>query len=219
MSDVLKPGGAFPIGTTVGAYLGHHPKGSQPGVAAATTAAVQSDGSLTFTGLTAGQEYTASASLSSTWPTVYFTSGEDVPDGSLVTEGDLEEHTVSTAQIEDDAVTAAKVAVDTLAATDIAANAIAASELADNAVDKAAVGDDAVGQAELDLTIVSVTVLAGASTGTATVVASSQVVGFRSTGNQDQFIDNIAISGTTLTVTLAANATANNTFDIAVLEP
>ena len=36
---------------------------------------------------------------------------------------------------------------------------------------------------------------------------------------EDQYVDNIAISSTTLTVTLAANATANNTFVVTVLEP
>lgn len=38
-------------------------------------------------------------------------------------------------------------------------------------------------------------------------------------GNQDQFVDNVAISGTTLTVTLATNATATNTYKVTVWEP
>ena len=75
--------------------------------------------------------------------------------------------------------------------------------LAANAVNNAAMADDAIKQAELDYEQVSVTVSAAASTGTATVTASSIVIGWRATGNQDQFIDNISISGTTLTVTLA----------------
>ena len=90
--------------------------------------------------------------------------------------------------------------------------------LAANAVNNAAMADDAIKQAELDYEQVSVTVSAAASTGTATVTASSIVIGWRATGNQDQFIDNISISGTTLTVTLAANATADNTFQITLLK-
>lgn len=65
----------------------------------------------------------------------------------------------------------------------------------------------------------TVNVSAGASSGTATVVAGSQVVGIYPAGNQDQFVDNVAISGTTLTITLAANATAINNFKVTVLAP
>ncbi|WP_425005759.1 hypothetical protein [Mycolicibacterium sp. S3B2] len=65
----------------------------------------------------------------------------------------------------------------------------------------------------------TVTVTAGQSSGTATVVAGSVVVGFYPSGNQDQFVDNVAIGGTTLTVTLAANATANDTYKVTVVEP
>src|SRR3990167_333409 len=73
---------------------------------------------------------------------------------------------------------------------------------------------DSVAQAELDYEQVSVTVSAGSSSGTATVTSGSTIFGWRVTGNQDQFIDNMAVSGTTLTVTLAANATADNTFSV-----
>ena len=82
----------------------------------------------------------------------------------------------------------------------------------------ATIAADSVAQAELDTEIVAVTVSAGAATGTGTVTASSIVIGWRATGNQDQFIDNIAISGTTLTITLAANATADNTFSVILLK-
>lgn len=65
----------------------------------------------------------------------------------------------------------------------------------------------------------TVTVALGAPSGTATVVAGSTIIGHYPAGNQDQLIDNIAISATTLTVTLAANATAANTINVTVLEP
>ena len=77
---------------------------------------------------------------------------------------------------------------------------------------------DSVGQTEWNYETANVTVSAGNPSGTATVTSGSIVIGWRATGNQDQFIDNISISGTTLTVTLAANATADNTFQIILLK-
>lgn len=65
----------------------------------------------------------------------------------------------------------------------------------------------------------TVTVNAAAASGTATVVSGSTILGIYPAGNQDQFVDNVAISTTTLTVTLAANATATNTYKVVVLEP
>ena len=94
----------------------------------------------------------------------------------------------------------------------------AASMFGSGVVDQAAIGANAVGQSEWKYEQVSVTVSAGNPSGTATVTSGSIVVGWRATGNQDQFIDNISVSGTTLTVTLAANATADNTFQITLLK-
>lgn len=65
----------------------------------------------------------------------------------------------------------------------------------------------------------TVTVNTSATSGTATVKAGSVVLGIYPAGNQDQFVDNVAISGTTLTVTLASGATAANTYKVTVLEP
>ena len=77
---------------------------------------------------------------------------------------------------------------------------------------------DAVGDAELNTEIKEVTVTAGGSTGTATVTAGNVILGYYPTSNQDQFVDSIAISSTTLTVTLAANATADNVFKVVMLK-
>ena len=65
----------------------------------------------------------------------------------------------------------------------------------------------------------AVTVNATATSGTATVKAGSTILGVYPTGNQDQLIDNVAISGTTLTVTLASAATATNQFNVTLIEP
>lgn len=72
--------------------------------------------------------------------------------------------------------------------------------------------------APTNLKTVTVTVNATATSGTATVKAGAKILGILPAGNQDQFVDNVALSGTTLTVTLGAAATANNTFDVTVLE-
>lgn len=77
--------------------------------------------------------------------------------------------------------------------------------------------------AKLDLstsiTVKNVTVALGQTSGTATVTAGSTIIGIVPAGNQDQYVDNVAISGTTLTVTLAAAATAANQYKVSVLEP
>lgn len=72
--------------------------------------------------------------------------------------------------------------------------------------------------APTNLKTVAVTVNASATSGTATVKAGAKILGILPAGNQDQFVDNVALNGTTLTVTLAAAATANNTFNVTVLE-
>ena len=100
----------------------------------------------------------------------------------------------------------------------VAPSTVNAAILAANSVNNAAMADDAIKQAELDTEQLSVTVLAAATSGTATVTSGSIVIGWRATGNQDQFIDNIAVSGTTLTITLAAAATADNTFQVTLLK-
>lgn len=65
----------------------------------------------------------------------------------------------------------------------------------------------------------TVTVAVGQTTGTAAVVSGSKVLGFYPAGNQDQFVDNVVIATTVCTVTLAAAATAINTYSVVVLEP
>ena len=64
---------------------------------------------------------------------------------------------------------------------------------------------------------VTVTVLATATSGSATAKLGRTIIGVYPSGNQDQFIDNVAISGTTVTITLAAAATANNVFTVVLV--
>jgi len=62
-------------------------------------------------------------------------------------------------------------------------------------------------QISLDYEIKTVTVLAAATSGVATVTAGDVILGYYPTSNQDQFVSSIAISVNTLTITLGAAAT------------
>src|SRR3990167_7186636 len=85
-------------------------------------------------------------------------------------------------------------------------------------IDKAAIGSNAVGDSELDYELVTVTVLAAATSGTGTATSGSVILGWRPNGNIDQFVDSISISGTTVTVTLGAAATANCDFVVILIK-
>ena len=92
------------------------------------------------------------------------------------------------------------------------------ASIAASSITQAMFNGAVVGQAQLKFEQVSVTVTAGNPSGTTSVTTGSLIIGYRPTGNQDQLVDNISISGTTLTLTLAANATANNQFEITLLK-
>lgn len=68
--------------------------------------------------------------------------------------------------------------------------------------------------------IVAITVAAAATSGASANDADlvgGQITGIVPSGNQDQFVDNVAIDGNgAVTVTLAAAATADNTFNVTV---
>src|SRR3990167_7879682 len=82
--------------------------------------------------------------------------------------------------------------------------------LAADSVTSAMIASGAVKQSELAYEEVTVNVTAGQTSGTGTATSGSVIVGYRPAGNVDQAIDSIAISGTTVTVTLGAAATAQN---------
>lgn len=72
-----------------------------------------------------------------------------------------------------------------------------------------------------DVELVAVTVLAAAATGVSVAdpaLVGGKILGNYATSNQDQFVDSVAIDSVgVITVTLAANATANNVFAVSVL--
>jgi hypothetical protein len=87
-------------------------------------------------------------------------------------------------------------------------NAITQAKMADNAITQAKMADDAVGKAELKYEVKTVQIDAAAS-GTATVVAGSEILGFNVTAiTGTEHVKTIDISSTTLTVTLTGSDTA-----------
>jgi len=100
------------------------------------------------------------------------------------------------------------IGTDTLLAEDIAPGAVGTSELADAAVN----------QSKLSYEVVAITVAAAATSGTGTCTSGSIILGYYPTGNQDQLVDSVAVSATTVTITLAAAATAANTFNVVLLK-
>lgn len=93
---------------------------------------------------------------------------------------------------------------------------IGATELASDAVETAKVKNGAVTYAKTDIVVAPVVIALGATTGTATVTTGSNVIGFRPVA-VDQVIKNINVTGTTLTVELNANATAENTVNVLLM--
>jgi len=92
------------------------------------------------------------------------------------------------------------------------------ASIGDGKVTTTKISDDAVTSSKLSYEVVEVTVTTGQTTGTGTVTEGSVILGYYPVSNQDQFVDNINISGTTLTITLAGNATADNKFKVVLLK-
>ena len=120
---------------------------------------------------------------------------------------------VTTARIVDLAVTAAKLAADAVETAKILNLNVTTAKLAAGAATKAKIGYKAV----------AVTVAAAATSGSSAADADlvdGVIIGYHPTGNQDQFVDNVVLNANgSITVTLDAAATANNTFNVIVLKP
>lgn len=85
------------------------------------------------------------------------------------------------------------------------------------------IANAAVTKSKIGYTAVAVTVALGAATGSSAADAAlvgGEILGIYPTGNQDQLVDNVVLNGDgSVTVTLAANATADNTFKVVTLKP
>ena len=114
-------------------------------------------------------------------------------------------------------------AKDAVTATTVAPNAVGTSELQDGAVTTAKIADGAVTKAKLGYKVVSVTVAAGATSGSSAAdseLVGGEIIGYYPAGNQDQFVTNITLNDDgSVTVTLGAAASADNVFNVIVLKP
>jgi hypothetical protein len=90
--------------------------------------------------------------------------------------------------------------------------------IATDSITQAMIGANAVGQSEAKTELATVTINAGSSSGTATVTSGNVILGWYPVTNLDQIIDDISISGTTLTVTLSANAIATTNVRVQMLK-
>jgi len=102
--------------------------------------------------------------------------------------------------------------------TSIGAKKVVTAKIDDGAVTTTQLGTAAVTAPKLSYEVVEVTVVASQTTGTGTVTAGSIILGYYPISNQDQFVDSIAVSETTLTITLAEAATADNKFKVVLLK-
>ena len=89
--------------------------------------------------------------------------------------------------------------------------------------DGTVIADVPVKKSELGYKVVTVTVAAGATSGSSAAdseIAGGEILGVYPAGNQDQFVDNVVLNTDgSITVTLAAAATNDNTFKVVVLKP
>ena len=90
-------------------------------------------------------------------------------------------------------------------------------EIVNNIVNKNSFGTNNV-----SYKVVGVTVTAAATSGVSSAdddLINGEIFGYYPTGNQDQFVDNVVLSSSgVVTITLAAAATVDNTFNVIVLK-
>ena len=103
-------------------------------------------------------------------------------------------------------------------AVTIGAKKVTTAKINDAAVTATQLGEAAVTASKLSYEVVEVTVAATKNTGTGEVTAGSIILGCYPKSNQDQFIKSVAVADTTVTVTLAAQATKDNVFNVVLLK-
>lgn len=111
------------------------------------------------------------------------------------------------------AIRQAHILKDAVRVAEIAPTSVGTDELIDGAATKPKIGYKAV-----DITV-SAAATSGSSAADSELVGG-EIIGIYPTGNQDQLIDNVVLNADgSVTITLAAAATADNTFRVVVLKP
>ena len=100
---------------------------------------------------------------------------------------------------------------------------IGSKHIKDSTIPQAKLDATGITKSKLGIKVVSVTVAAAATTGSSAAdpeLVGGEILGYYPAGNQDQFVANIVLNADgSVTVTLAAAATADNTFNVVVLKP
>ena len=105
----------------------------------------------------------------------------------------------------------------------ISKGAVSTRQILDRGIGTDDINDGAVTKGKVGYKSVAVTVASGATSGSSaadSTLVGGEIVGVYPTGNQDQFIDNVVLNADgSITITLAAAASADNTFNVVVLKP
>ena len=106
---------------------------------------------------------------------------------------------------------------------DLAPDAVTAEKIKDGEVKAGEIGAEAVTKPKLAVKEVSVTVAAGGTSGSSDAdpeLVGGEILGYFPAGNQDQFVADITLNADgSITITLAAAATADNTFKVIAIKP
>ena len=137
-----------------------------------------------------------------------------------VTNAKMADNSIDSADYVDGSIDNAHLSDDSINSSQIIDDTIDSSDYAAVSIDNEHLADDATNKSQLDYEVVAVTVTAGAgnTVGTGTCTAGSIVIGYYPTSNQDQLVDSVGVSSTTVTVTLNAAATLDNVFNVVLLK-
>jgi hypothetical protein len=120
-------------------------------------------------------------------------------------------------------VQTADIANGAIAEAKLAADAVTAAKIKDAEVGAAEIAAGVVSKAKLGYKSVAVNVAATATSGSSAAdpdLVGGEILGVYSAGNQDQLVDNVVLNADgSVTVTLAAAATAENNFKVVVAKP
>ena len=119
------------------------------------------------------------------------------------------------------AVLSGHVADGEIQTPDLADAGVTMPKLADGSVSTLKIAGAGVRVANVGYQTVDITVTAGSASGSSPADAAlvgAEILGYYSTGNQDQLVDDITLAADgSITITLAAAATADNTFRVVCL--
>ena len=111
-----------------------------------------------------------------------------------------------------------RIGVDAITSEHVKDLEVKTGDIANLGVTAAKIAAGAVTKAKIGYKSVAITVAADATSGSSAAdseLVGGEIMGYYSTGNQDQLVDNVVLGANgAITITLAAAATADNTFKV-----